>query len=330
MVQSKGLLSAFVLAASVAFSCAHAQSWPTKPIRMIVPFGAGGPTDVLARPFAEKLGGTLKQQVIIENRVGAGGNIGTELVAKADPDGYTLLFTASGPMIINDQVYGKLPYDPEKDFSPIGMIMSVPMILMVSTTIPVNNVAELVQLAKSRPGKLNFASGGYGTGPHIGGELFKRWAGIDIVHIPYKSGSQIYPALMSGEAQIYFDATIGLPYTRGGKLKAISTASSKRISAAPELPTMTEAGLPGVDIWSWYALLGPAGTSRPIVTALNTEINRMLKDAEFLAKVSVLGFEPDGGTPEQLAERIRTDRKRVENNFKAAGLRFEQPSGTGR
>jgi tripartite-type tricarboxylate transporter receptor subunit TctC len=319
----KGIVATLLMAALCPAGQALAQTYPSKPIKIIVPAGPGGPTDLVARPLAERLSAALGQQALIENRAGAGGNIGAEAVARAEPDGYTLLLTANGPLVLNEHIYGKIPFDPEKDFTPISLLASVPAVLLVSATLPVNSLEELIKLAKSQPGKLNYASVGYGTGPHLAGEMFKLRTGVDILHVPYKGASQVYPALLTGEAQIYFDGANGLPYTKGGKIKPLAVLTPNRIASAPQLPTMAEGGAPGVEHAGWYSLLAPAGTPRAIVDTLQRESARILKDPAVGGLLTGQHFEIVASTPEQLTARIRTDRARYGQVIKAAGIKVQ-------
>ena len=316
-------VAALALAVIVSAGNAFAQAYPTRPIKIIVPAGPGGPTDLVARPFAERLTAALGQAVLIENRAGAGGNIGAEAVVRADPDGYTLMLTPFGPLALNEHIYAKMPFDPEKDLAPISLLATVPGVLLVSATVPANTLQELIALARSQPGKLNYASAGYGTGPHLAAEMFRMITGVDIVHVPYKSGGAVYPALLTGEAQIYFDGANGLPYTRGGKIKAVAVLTHGRVRSAPDVPTTAEGGAAGVIHEGWYSLLAPVATPRPIIDTLNTQAVRILRDPALAALLATQNFEIVASSPEQLAARIRTDRARYGQVVKAAGIKAQ-------
>jgi len=255
---------------------ASAQPFPTKPIRIIVPFPAGGTTDVFARMISQKLSENLKQQVLVDNRAGASGMIGTEMVVKAPPDGYTLMITATHHAI-NPSLYKKLPYDTLKDLVAITLVATSPNVLVAHPTFPPNTIQELIALARAKPGQLNFASTGIGGANHLSGELFKSMAGIDIVHIPYKGAAPAMNDLLAGHVSLMFD-TIGieLPYVKAGKLKALAVTTAKRTTIAPDIPTIAESGLPGYEAVSWFGMYGPAGMPKEIFTRINTEVAKVL------------------------------------------------------
>ena len=315
-----GLLA---VAAQFIAPSAVAQSYPSRVIRIIVPAGPGGPTDLVARPFAEKLSVALGQPVVIENRAGAGGNIGTEAVVRAEPDGHTLLLPPFGPLALSEHLYGKIAFDPEKDLAPISLLATVPGLLLVSATLPVNSLQELIALARARPGTLNYASAGYGTGPHLAAEMFRQRTGVDIVHVPYKSGGQVYPALLTGEAQIYFDGANGLPHAKGGKIRAIAMLTATRASSAPDIPTTAEGGAEGVLHEGWYSLLAPAATPRAVIDTLHAQAVRILRDPALASLLQSQYFEIVASTPAQLASRIRTDRARYGQVVKTAGIKVQ-------
>ena len=316
--------AAALLGAYLSASPAMAQTtYPSRVIRIIVPAGPGGPTDLVARPFAEKLSAALGQPAVIENRAGAGGNIGTEAVARAEPDGHTLLLTPFGPLALSEHLYGKIPFDPEKDLAPISLLATVPGLLLISATVPANNLQELIALARAQPGKLNYATSGYGTGPHLAAEMFRQRTGVDIVHVPYKSGGQVYPALITGEAQLYFDGANDLPYAKGGKIKAIAMLTAARVSSAPEIPTTAEGGADGVLHEGWYSLLAPAATPRAVIDTLHAQSVRILRDPALVSLLQSQYFEIVASTPAQLAARIRTDRARYGVVVKSAGIKVQ-------
>ena len=316
------LKSAVVLA--LTCTLAYAQGYPSKPVRLLVPFAAGGTTDVLARLVGQKLSESLGQQIVIDNRPGANGNLGTEMAAKAPADGYTIALIFDGTIAINPAVYRKLPFDPQKDFAPIGNVAQLPLIVVVHPAVPARTVAEFVAHAKANPGRINYSSAGPGSTGHLTGELLKARAGIDMVHISYKGGGQAVQDLLGGQIQMLLT---GLPTVEGhlkaGKLRAIAFSSAKRVASAPEVPTLTESGYPGLVVASWYGLFAPAATPRDIVLRLNADLNRILQAPDVRERLSALGVEPIGGTPEQFAETIRVDTARWAKVVSDAGIRIE-------
>jgi tripartite-type tricarboxylate transporter receptor subunit TctC len=298
-------LAALLALASVG---AHADTYPSKPIKLIVPFPAGGTTDIVARTIGQELTKTWGQQVIVENRPGAGGNIGSEAVAKAPADGYTLLMGTVGTHGINASVYKKLPYDAVKDFAPITLATSVPNILVVHPALPVKSVKELIAYAKANPGKLNFASSGNGTSIHLAGELFKTMTGVQMTHVPYKGSAPALTDLLGGQVQLMFDnMPSALPHVKTGKLRALAVTAAKRSPATPDLPTIAESGVPGFEATSWFGLLAPAGTPKEIVTKLNKEVVRILKTPDVKERLLAQGAEPVGNSPEQFAGHIKAE-----------------------
>ncbi len=256
-------LCAGTLAALVGLlpACGHAQAYPTRPIRLVVPFPPGGSLDVVARAIGQKLGAAWGQPVVIDNRPGAGGNIGADLVAKSAADGYTILEGALSTHAVNVSLYRKLPYDPIKDFAPITLVAITPNVLVLNRAFPVNSVPELIAYAKAHPGALSFGSGSNGSAGHLAGELFKAEAGIDMVHVPYKGAAPALQALLAGDTQLMFDNLANsMPQLKAGKLKALAVTTARRSALAPELPTLAESGLPGFDIYTWWGFLAPAGT----------------------------------------------------------------------
>lgn len=303
---------------------ASAQTYPSKPVRLLVPFAPGGTTDVLARLLAQKLSDLLGQQFIIENKPGAGGNIGTELAAKSPADGYTLVMSFDGTMAINPNTYARMPFDPQKDLVAVANVAQVPLLIVVHPGVAAKNIAEFVALAKASPGRINYSSAGHGSTGHLTGELFRGRAGIDIVHVSYKGGGQAVQDLLGGQIQMLVTALPTVEgHLKGGKLRALVFTSSKRVPGAPDVPTLAESGYPGLEILSWYGLLAPAGTPQEIVRRLNAEINRVLQAPEVRERLTVLGTEPTGGTPEQFAQTIRDDTARWAKVVSAAGIRIE-------
>ena len=303
---------------------AKAQDYPTKPIRLVVPFAAGGATDVLARLVGERLTASLGQQVVVDNRPGAGGNIGSDLVARAEPDGYTILMGAVGTHAINPSLYPKMPYDPVKDFAPVTLVASVPNVLVVNPEVPANSVQELIDLAKAKPGELNFASSGNGTSIHLSGELFKAMTGTDIVHVPYKGSGPAVTDLLGGQVQMMFDnMPSSLPHVKAGKLRALGVTSAKRSPALPEVPTIAEAGVPGYDATSWFGILAPAGTPEPVVTRLQGAIVQALGEPEMRQRMADLGAEPVGDTPAEFGQFIAAEIAKWAKVVNDAGVKLE-------
>ncbi len=306
------LASMWLVAAPMALLCGpgHAQqqpAWPGKPIRIIVPTAAGGPTDLVARAIGDRLAAALGQPVIVDNRVGAGHVIGTEAAARAAPDGYTFAMVTT-PHVVNPALVKKLPYDTQKDFEPVSWVTSLPLILVVNAALPVKSVRELVALAKAKPAQLNMATPGNGTGPHLAGELFKLGTGIDVAHIPYKGGAQATTAVLSGEATFYFDSPASaLPHVKSGKLRALAVTSTQRSAAAPEVPTLAESEVPGFEFNAWNGLIAPAGTPRDIILKMQSEISKALLLADIKARFNAIGFESVGSTPGEFAALIDSD-----------------------
>jgi tripartite-type tricarboxylate transporter receptor subunit TctC len=309
-----------VLAAS-AF--AQSDGYPAKPVRFIVPYAPGGNGDVVSRILAAKLGPAVGQQFVIDNRGGAGGNIGAELAAKAPPDGYNIVL-GTNTHAINMSLYSKPGYDLVKDFAPISLVSSAPMVLMVHPSLPVKTVRELIALAKSRPGKLNYGSGGSGSSPHIIMELLKTQAGIDLVHVPYKGVAQSTTDLMAGNIQVMFNATsTALEHIRAKRVKGLAISSSKRSPLAPDLPTIAESGLPGFEAIIWQGVLAPAGTSNAIVEKLNREIAGALASAEVNKQFFVAGVLPMPSTPREFQSYIQSEITKWAKVVKASGAKVD-------
>jgi len=304
---------------------AHAQeAYPTKPIRIVVPFPAAGTTDILARAVAQKLTETWGQSVIVDNRPGAAGNIGAELVAKAAPDGYTLLMGTVGTHAINASLYAKMPYDHVKDFTPIVLVAGVPNVLVVNPSLPVKTVAELVAYEKANPGKLNFASSGSGTSIHLSGELFKTSAGVQMTHVPYKGSAPAVTDLIGGQVQLMFDnLPSALPHIKAGKLRAIAVTSLVRAPALPDVPTIAESGYPGFEASSWFGLLAPAGTKPEIVAKINAEVRKWLATPEARDKLASQGANAAGGTPEDFARHIAAETAKWAKVVKQSGAKVD-------
>jgi tripartite-type tricarboxylate transporter receptor subunit TctC len=299
--------SAILLGAS-GFPAFGADAYPSKPIKVIVPFAAGGGVDILARIVGNDLSGLLGEPVVIDDRAGAGGNIGVHAAAASDPDGYTVVMATTGTHSINPSLYKDLPYDPIKDFEPITGIASVPNLLVVNSTLPVRSVKELIDYAQSKPGTLNFGSFGIGTSNHLSGEMLKQMTGIDIVHVPYRKAPEAITDLISGQIQMLFVNTpLGLPHVKSGKLRALAVTSEKRSSIVPDLPTMSEAGVPNFVVESWYGLFAPVKTPEAIIGKLHDETIKVLKRQEIERAFAAQGAEPLPTTPEQLSSIIRAE-----------------------
>ena len=321
---ARPLVCLLALLLSLAPAVTGAQSYPAKPIRIVVPFPAGGPLDVTARAIGQKLSEAWGQPVVIDNRPGAGGNIGADLVAKSAPDGYTILEGALSTHAVNVSLYGKMPYDPLKDFAPITLVATTPNVLVVNPGLPVHSVPELVAYAKAHPGALSFGSGSNGSAGHLAGELFKMEAGVDMVHVPYKGAAPALQGLLAGDTQLMFDnLASSTPQLKAGKLTALAVTTARRTALMPELPTLAESGLPGFDIYTWWGFLAPAGTPKEIVAKWNTEVVRILSSPEMKAFFAQQGAEPAPTTPDQFAELIRSEIPKYAKIVKASGAKVD-------
>src|SRR5882724_2212355 len=318
------VLKAFALAALAVAAPAHAQGYPAKPVRMIVAYPPGGGTDIVGRMLAQKLGESLGQSVVVENRGGASGNIGTELAARAVPDGYTVLMGNVAPNAINVSLFRTLPFDPIADFAPVSLVASTPNILVVHPSTAARTVGEVIALAKSRPGALNFASAGVGSSSHLAGELFRVLAGADIVHVPYKGAGPALVDVLSGQVQLYF-ATMpaAMPHVRSGKLVPVAVTSARRSQALPGLPTIAESGVSGYEASTWYGLLAPARTPGAAVARLHEGVVKILADAAVREKLADQGFEPVGDSPGEFAAYIKSEIAKWGKVIRDAGIRPE-------
>ena len=311
-------------ATSMMTTVAHAQDYPSKPIRLIVPYPAGGTTDILARLCAIQLGQRLKQTVVVENRAGASGAIGSAEVARAAPDGYTLLMATASSHGINSAVYKKLPYDAVKDFAPVTMVASTPNIIVVNPSVPAKDLKELIALAKSQPGKLNFGSTSLGGSPHMSAELLKMMAGVDMVHVPYKGAAPMLSDLLGGQIQIGFDnlpSTIN--FVRTGKVRAIAVTTPQRWPGAPDIPTVAESGLPGYEVSGWFGLLAPAGTPKAILDTLQQTVAAAVKDPEVAKHMLDPGAQPIANSPDAFATQIKFEVEKWQKVVQATGVKVE-------
>jgi tripartite-type tricarboxylate transporter receptor subunit TctC len=314
---------AFLLAAGLAVAGASwAQAYPTKPIRFIAPFAAGGALDTLTRTIAARMQESWGQPVVVENRTGAGGNIGADLVAKAAPDGYTLVMGTIATHAINVSLYEKMPYDAVKDFAPVTIAASINNSLSVHPSVPAKNVAELIAYAKASPGRLTFGSAGSGTSQHLAGELFKTMAGVDMVHIPYKGGAPAMVDLLAGQISMTFgDIPTALPHIRAGKLRSLAVTGAKRSPLLPDVPTIAEQGLAGFDVTAWFGVFTTAGTPRPVVNQLNAEIVRILSLPEVRDKLIGIGMEPVTNSPDEFAAYVQSEIAKWARVVKASGAK---------
>ena len=321
-MHNKNLRLAFV-ALFAAAGMAHAQVYPHKPVRMIVPFAPGGGTDIVARAIALRVGESLRQPFVVENRTGANGNIGMELAAKAQPDGYTLSFTSSA-LAINPSLYKKLGYDPVKDFAPVTLATLIPFILVTPPSVPVSSVRELITYATARPRQLSYASSGTGNATHLSMALFEKMARLELVHVPYKGTGQGIIDVMGGHVQLMFGAIPStMPQVRAGKLKLLAVSTAKRSSVLPDTPTVAEGGVAGYELASWYGALAPAGTPAAIVNRLNREMVKVLNQPEVKSRLTEEGAEPVGNSPQQFADFIRSERSKYADVVAAARVPAE-------
>jgi tripartite-type tricarboxylate transporter receptor subunit TctC len=312
-----------VLGALIAGSV-FAQSYPTKPVKLIVPFPPGGNTDIVGRLIAQKLSEGLGQQVYVENRGGAGGTIGAEAAAKSPADGYTLFFATTGTLASAPSLQPDLRYDPVKGFAPISTLANAPVVVLVASEIPVNSLKELVDAAKAKPGQLRFGSAGTGHFVHLAGEMFKIAAGVDLLHVPYKGVNAALIDMLGGRIELMFDAPAQYePHLQSGKIRALAVASAKRLARLPDVPTSAEAGLPGYELASWFGLAAPAGTPGEAIARVNAEVLKALKAHDVVETLNKLGLEPAGSSPQQYAAMIAEDLARWRRTVKAAGIKLE-------
>lgn len=300
----------------------HAE-YPDRPLRFILPFPAGGATDTIGRSIAQKLGESMGQNVIVDNRPGAGGNLGVELTARAAPDGYTLLL-CSPTCAISQSLYKKLNYDPQRDLAPISLVATIPTLLVINPSVPARSLRELVDLARAQPGKLNYGSGGVGSSNHLAMELMKSLAGINIVHVAYKGTGQALTSLVGGEIQmVAISPPAALPLIQSGKVRVLAVLRERRIAALPETPTAAEAGLPGLSVNTWYGMLTRSGTPAPLITLLNTKVNTALKAADTRERLAGVGVEAVGTTPQYFGEFMNSEIQRLGKIVREAGIKAE-------
>ena len=324
MIQVLRRVTIIFLAVLALTAPGAAQNYPDRVVRIVNPYPPGGSVDVMARLLAQKLGENLGQQFIVENRSGGGGNTGSDSVAKAEPDGYTLLFTAPGPLTVNQTLYSKLTFDPATDFAPIALFATAPIVLIVNPDVPAKNVQELIALARKEPGKINFASAGNGTTNHLSGELFKSMAKVDIVHVPYRGAGPAMNDLIGGHVQMFFDLMpVVLPQVTTGKVRALGAAGASRTSALPDVPTIAEQGVPGFDASSWYGLVAPAKTPEPVLAKLREEVAKALKTPDMVARIRELGSEPGAAFGKDFGAFMAAETKKWAEVIRASGAKAD-------
>ena len=318
------LATALMAGSLLWHAVASGQNYPNRSIRFVVPYAPGGSTDIVARILAQKLSDAMGQQVVVDNRPGAGGSIGADVVAKSPPDGYTMVTAVTGIMAINQFLYRKLPFDPEKDLAPVTQVGSLPLILVVHPSLPAKNVREFIAIAKAKPGQLNYGSSGVGTATHMTTELFKSMAGVDLVHIPYKGSGQVMGDVIGGQLALIFDQIVSsLPHVQGGKLRMLAITSAKRFPSLPDLPTIAESGVPGYESISWAGVAVPAGTPKEIIARLHAEIVKVLAAPDIRERFLRDGIETVGSTLEQFTEHIRRERIKWAKVVKDSGAKAE-------
>lgn len=299
------------------------DSYPSGPVKIIVPFQAGGLTDILGRAIAQHASTSLGQQFVVENKAGASGNIGAEAVARAKPDGHTLLMGSIGTNAVNAHLFSRMPYDTLKDFAPISLVASGTLMLVTHPSVPATNMKELLAYAHAHPGKLTYASGGAGASQHLAGELLKNMAHVNIVHVPYKGVMQGVTDVLGGQVSMTFDLATVAPHIQAGKLRPIAVANPQRSKAYPDVPTIAEAGVPGYEASAWYGLFAPAGTPPEVIARLNAMVRQALQDPALRQRLATLGAEPAGGTPEELAHFVRSEYDKWGKVVRAAEIRLD-------
>jgi tripartite-type tricarboxylate transporter receptor subunit TctC len=315
---------ALLILACGAASAVHAQSYPSKPIRIVVPFAAGSTIDIIGRIIAPKLSEALAQPVLVDNRAGAGGMVGMDAVAKAAPDGHTLVIGALGPLAMNPALYPKTPFDPVRDFAAVSLLATGPVVVAVHPSVPARNVKELVELAKQKPGQLNFGSPGVGSSPHLAGELFKMLTGTDIVHVPYKGNAEALTDLISGRVSIVFTGVPPVvPLAKAGRVRLLVTTGRQRIVQLADVPTIAEAGLPGAQVLIWYGVVAPAATPKEVIARLNREIVKIMQAPDVRERFAQQGIDAETGGPEQFAQLIRDEYARWTKVIRTSGIKVE-------
>ncbi len=315
--------TAFALLASAAVPCAQAQTYPTRPIRLVVSFAAGGGVDLVARLIGQKLSEAWSQQVVIDNRPGAGGNVSAEMVAKSPPDGYTI-YMSSASVVVNASLYKSLPYDPLKDFAPVTLLVNAHNVLVAHPSLPAKNIRELIALAKKAPGQINYASTGSGSSGHLAMELFRSMAGIELTHVPYKVIGQTTADLLSGQVSLWFPTMPGvLQHIKGGRMMALGVSGSRRAPVLPNVPTIAEAGVPGYDASTWYPLLAPAGTPAAIIEKMNAQLVTILATGDVREKLQAQGIEPVGSSPAQLGAHLKSEMVKWEKVVRLSGAKVD-------
>lgn len=313
-----------MLIAALFCGVAHAQAWPSKPLRLVVPFPAGGGTDIIGRELTQKMTESTKWTFIVDNKPGSGGNIGIDNVAKSPADGYSLVLGQTSNLAINPTLYGKLPYDPAKDLTPISLVASAPLALVVSATSPLKSLADVVAAAKAKPGGVNYATSGNGTVAHLATELFQKEAGIKLVHIPYKGAAQGINDVIGGQVEVYVSSIPTLiGHIKNGKLRALAVTSAKRVDDLPQVPTIAESGYKGFEAVTWFGVLGPANLPKDITARLNTEINKALQNPDLQKKLSDQGADVGGSTPDQFGKLVRDDMVRWGKVVKESGAKVD-------
>ena len=325
MPGNRNLTSAYLAAFCIAFApSSSAQTYPSKPVKIVVPFPPGGPTDVVGRLVAAKLGEALNQQFVVENRAGAGGTVGSEAVAQAPADGYTLLYGSTSTLAMAPSLYRKLGYDPRKSFAPISLVSSGPLLVAINAALPAQTLAQLIALAKDKPGALNYGSAGNATPPHLAAELFKSLSATQLTHVPYKGGAPALQAIAAGEVQVIFEGIVTLlPQIKAGRLRALAISGTARDAALPDVPTVAEAGLPAFQVNFWSGLVAPAGTPVEVVNLLNAALRRALLAADSRETLTKFGLAPAGNTPAEFARFIDTEIIRWDRAVQASGAKVD-------
>lgn len=323
VLRAMAILCGALLTGLVPFS-ATAQEWPAKPVTIVVPWPPGGPSDIAARPIAKGLTELLGQTFLVENRGGAGGNVGTAAVTKSAPDGYTLLITSSAPIVINPSLYSSMPFDPAKDLMPITNLLRVPLVLVAHPSVPANNLKELIEHIKAQKGTFQYASAGNGTPQHLTGELFKSVAKLDMIHVPYKGSAPAINDLLGGHVPVMFDSMIAItPHIKAGKVKAIAMSGAQRSPQFPDIPTFAELGYPEVESYAWYGFFAPAGMPKELVDKINAAALKAMKMPDFQKTLADTGSDFVGDTPENFAKFVEAEREKWSKVVKASGARVD-------